>query len=225
MAGRQPGHRLGGDLRAARRCRMQRLAATLTAGSAPGAGGGKRMAATGKGRDDQEAGSSMCITRTPCTGTAAAAPSGVSAAPARRPLAAGHAPTPPAAPRSQGRTNPLFQHPLDAPGVFATVSTGAPKPARGTPRGFGKRSREGRPGTDTLTVSSRTTPRNRNTGKTSPLTLNDANQPRHAHGYRGGTLGRLATHGQHGVVLAAPACRVTVREPDKNPQTLHLTPA
>jgi hypothetical protein len=36
---------------------------------------------------------------------------------------------------------------------------------------------EGRPKTGTLTVSSRTTPRNKNTGKTSPLTLNDANQP------------------------------------------------
>jgi hypothetical protein len=33
---------------------MQRLAATLTAGSVPDAGGGKRMAATGKGRDDPE---------------------------------------------------------------------------------------------------------------------------------------------------------------------------
>jgi hypothetical protein len=31
-------------------------------------------------------------------------------------------------------------------------------------------------------VSSRTTPRNKNTGKTSPLALNDVNQPRHAHG-------------------------------------------
>jgi hypothetical protein len=41
---------------------------------------------------------------------------------------------------------------------------------------------EGRPVTDTLTVSSRTTPRNKNTGKTSPLALNDVNQPRHAHG-------------------------------------------
>ncbi len=35
---------------------------------------------------------------------------------------------------------------------------------------------EGRPETDTLTVSSRTTPRNKNTGKTSPLSLNDAGQ-------------------------------------------------
>jgi hypothetical protein len=42
---------------------------------------------------------------------------------------------------------------------------------------------EGRPETDTLTVSSRSTPRNKNTGKTSPLTHNDADQPRHAHGY------------------------------------------
>jgi len=41
---------------------------------------------------------------------------------------------------------------------------------------------EGRTETDTLTVSSRTTPRNKNTGKTNPLTLNDADQPRPAHG-------------------------------------------
>jgi hypothetical protein len=121
--------------------------------------------------------------RTPCTGTAAAAPSGVSAAPGRGPPAAGYAPTPLAAPRSRGRTNP----PLPASSRRARrrchrAHRCSFAPARGTPRGFGKRSREGRPGTDTLTVSSRTTPRNRNTGKTSPLTLNDANQPRHAHG-------------------------------------------
>jgi len=33
-----------------------------------------------------------------------------------------------------------------------------------------------------LTVSSSTTPRNQNTGKSRPLTPNDANQPLHAHG-------------------------------------------
>ena len=41
----------------------------------------------------------------------------------------------------------------------------------------GRRSR-----TDTLTVSSRTTSRDKNTGKTSPLTINDASQPPRAHG-------------------------------------------
>jgi len=41
---------------------------------------------------------------------------------------------------------------------------------------------EGRPETDTLTVSSRTTPRNQNTRKTRPLTPNDAGPPLHAHG-------------------------------------------
>ena len=40
----------------------------------------------------------------------------------------------------------------------------------------------GRSRTDTLTVSSRTTSRDKNTGKTSPLTINDASQPPRAHG-------------------------------------------
>jgi len=69
------------------------------------------------------------------------------------------------------------------PASLPTVSTGAPlHPHAALPEASAKDYGEGRPGTDTLTVSSRTTPRNRNTGKTSPLTLNDANQPRHAHG-------------------------------------------
>jgi len=57
------------------------------------------------------------------------------------------------------------------------VSTGAPSHPHGPPRYFAKSHHgEGRPETDTLTVSSRTTPRNKNTGKTSPLSLNDGNQ-------------------------------------------------
>jgi hypothetical protein len=74
----------------------------------------------GQGSRRPEAGSSMCITPPAMHRERRGdEPSGASAAPARRPPAAGHAPTPPAAPRSQGRTNPLFQHPLDAPGVVA----------------------------------------------------------------------------------------------------------
>ena len=77
----------------------------------------------------------------------------------------------------------LFQHPLDAPGVVAYREHRCSfAPARGPPEASPKDHGEGRPETDTLTVSSRSTPRNKNTGKTSPLTLNDANQPRHAHG-------------------------------------------
>jgi transposase len=49
---------------------------------------------------------------------------------------------------------------------------------------------EGRSYTDTLTVSSRTTPRNKNTSKTSPLSPGDAALPRHAHRQRRGTAGR-----------------------------------
>ena len=43
---------------------------------------------------------------------------------------------------------------------------------------------EGRPETDTLTVSSSTTPRNGNTSKTRLLSPNDADQPLHTHGQR-----------------------------------------
>jgi hypothetical protein len=69
------------------------------------------------------------------------------------------------------------------PASLPTVSTGAPlRPHAALPEASAKDHGEGRPGTDTLTVSSRTTPRNRNTGKTSPLTLNDANHPWHTHG-------------------------------------------
>ena len=43
--------------------------------------------------------------------------------------------------------------------------------------------------TDTLTVSSRTTPRNPNTRKSRPLSPNDAREPLDAHGERRRTLG------------------------------------
>ena len=50
------------------------------------------------------------------------------------------------------------------------------------PRYFAKSHHgEGRPETETLTVSSRATPRNKSTGKTSPLNPNDANQYSAAH--------------------------------------------
>jgi hypothetical protein len=63
------------------------------------------------------------------------------------------------------------------------VSTGAPlHPPAALPEASPKDHGEGRPETDTLTVSSRTTPRNKNKGKTRPPALNDANQPRHDHG-------------------------------------------
>jgi hypothetical protein len=104
------------------------------------------MAATGKGRDDREAGSSMCITphamhrdrhgrtirrvRRPGPKTARCRP----------------CPQPASRPRSQGRTNPLIQHPLDAPGVVAYGEHRCSfAPARGPPLGFGKRSRGGPP--------------------------------------------------------------------------------
>jgi hypothetical protein len=140
------------------------------------------MAATGKGRDDPEAGSSMCVTPHAMHRDQRGRTIRRVRRPGRRPPAAGHAPIPPAAPRSQGRTNPLFQHPLDAPGVVAYREHRCSYPHAALPEASAKDHGEGCPGTDTLTVSSRTTPRNRNTGKTSPLTLNDAHQPRHAHG-------------------------------------------
>jgi len=46
---------------------------------------------------------------------------------------------------------------------------------------------EGRPETDTLTVSSRTTPRNKNTGKPTPPSSSDASRHSAAHAERRGT--------------------------------------
>ena len=64
-----------------------------------------------------------------------------------------------------------------------TVSTGAPlHPHAALPVLRQKDHGRAATVTDTLTVSSRTTPRNKNTGKTSPLTINDAGQPPRAHG-------------------------------------------
>ena len=101
--------------------------------------------------------------------------------PEDRPLPAMPPPRQPPPAARAGQT-PLFQHPLDAPGVVAYREHRCSYPHAALPEASAKDHGEGRLGTDTLTVSTRTTPRNRNTGKTSPLTLNDANQPRHAHG-------------------------------------------
>ena len=62
-----------------------------------------------------------------------------------------------------------------------------PRTSRPSPN-FGKGHGEGRPETDTLTVSSRTTPRNKNTGKTSPLSPNGVDQYSAARTERRGTL-------------------------------------
>jgi hypothetical protein len=61
--------------------------------------------------------------------------------------------------------------------------------ARGPPRGFAKRSREGPPPTDTLTVSSSTPARNQNTAIPSTLNYNDADQLLPAHPERRRTAG------------------------------------
>jgi hypothetical protein len=61
------------------------------------------------------------------------------------------------------------------------------RPHAALPRASPKDQGEGRSHTDTLTVSTRTTPRNTNTSKTRPLTPDDAHQPRDAHLQRRGT--------------------------------------
>jgi hypothetical protein len=127
MAGRQPGHRLGGVLRAARRCRMQRLAATLTAGSALDAGGGKRMAATGKGRDDRRQAAACASPRPPCTGSAAETnhPARPPPRPEDRPLLAMPPPRQPPPAARAGQT-PSSSIRSTRPASLPTVSTGAP---------------------------------------------------------------------------------------------------
>jgi hypothetical protein len=61
---------------------------------------------------------------------------------------------------------------------------------RPSPRLRQKDHGEGRPETDTLTVSSSTTPRNPNPHNPGTLSVNDARQPSHAHAERRGTRGR-----------------------------------
>jgi hypothetical protein len=55
-------------------------------------------------------------------------------------------------------------------------------PHAALPEASPKEQGEGRTQTDTLTVSSRTSPRNKNTSKSRPLTPDDGKQPQHAHG-------------------------------------------
>ena len=89
--------------------------------------------------------------------------------------------------RTDATPQPHTPHPPPPPPKksLPTVSTGAPlHPHTALPGTSPKGHGEGRPETDTLTVSSRTTPRNKNTGKTSPLSLNDANQHSAAHAER-----------------------------------------
>jgi hypothetical protein len=68
------------------------------------------------------------------------------------------------------------------------------RPHAALPEASPKEQGEGRSYTDTLTVSSRTTPRNKNTSKTSPLSPDDAALPRHAHRQRRGTYAGIVGH-------------------------------
>ena len=89
---------------------------------------------------------------------------------ASRPSQPGHARPPSFSIRSTPRAS------------LPTVSTGAPlHPHAALPGASPKDHGEGRPETDTLTVSSSTTPRNHNPHITSPPSLNDASRPLHAH--------------------------------------------
>ena len=125
--------------------------------------------------------------------------------PEDRPLLAMPPPRQPPPAARAGQT-PLFQHPLDAPGVVASREHRCSfASARGPPRGFGKRSRGGAapeptgsrcrraplPATGTRAKPARS-PSMR---PISPGTLT-VSVAEHSAG--------LATHGQHGVVLAAP---------------------
>jgi hypothetical protein len=86
-------------------------------------------------------------------------------------------------PAARAGQTALFQHPLDAPGVVAYREHRCSfAPARGPPRGLAKRSRGGPPrNRHAHGVVAQHTPQQEH-GQTSPLTLNDADQPRHAHG-------------------------------------------
>jgi hypothetical protein len=73
-----------------------------------------------------------------------------------------------------------------------TVSTGAPSHPHAALPGVTSPKVTGRaaPVTDTLTVSPRTTPRNKNPRKNRTLSLSDANPPLHAHAERRRTVGQ-----------------------------------
>ena len=141
--------------------------------------------------------------RAPGTG---AAPPPCPSGPARTPSASGHDPTGPAVPRTPGQRRPPSSSIRSTRAAsLPTVSTGAPSHPHGALPVLRQKSSRGGPSRNRHAhgVVAHHTP-NKNTGKTSPLSLNDAKQHSGAHAERRGTDARRASGRRSGTPSRGP---------------------